>query len=162
MKAVYHMLPFVCITEMIKHIVADYAKRFEGTEHEDDWFFYHDALSLMTAAANIAWMKEKKYLKIWVLPVNGLNKEKDFVRFSGRPVGNSPDFMPWYCSLNNDLKLSCDCHAIFTNNLPDTDPKHSLCPPQSKVRSVVCAYSIQIVVVSSASPALFKMFGGYL
>ena len=39
------------------------------------------------------------------------------------PVGNSPEFMPWDCSLKNDLKLSCDHHVIFTNNLTDTDPK---------------------------------------
>ena len=104
----------------------------------------------MTAAATIAWMKEKSYLKRWVLPVNGLNKEKDLVKFSGRPVGNSPEFMPWDCYLNNDPKLSFDCHVIFTNNLPDNDPKKSLC--QS---------SIHIVVVSPESPASFKMFGRY-
>ena len=56
--------------------MTDSAKFFEVTEHKDDWVFYHEALSFMTAAANIAWMKEKEYLKIWVLPVNGLNKEK--------------------------------------------------------------------------------------
>ena len=77
----------------------------------------------MTASATIAWMKEKSYLKRWVLPVNGLNKEKDLVKFSGRPVGNSPEFMPWDYYLNNDLKLSCDRHVILTNNLPDTNPK---------------------------------------
>ena len=38
-------------------------------------------------------------------------------------LGNSPEFMPWDCSLNNDLKLSCDIHVILTNNIPDTDPE---------------------------------------
>ena len=117
------MSPFVCITDMIEHIVTESATVFEGTEHEDDWVFYHDTLSLMTAADTIACMKEKDYLKRWMLPVNGFNKEKDLVKFAGRPVGNSPAFMPWECSLNNDPKLSCARHVIFTNNLPYTDPK---------------------------------------
>ena len=97
-----------------------------------------------------------------MLPVNGLNKEKDLVKFDGRPVGNSTELMPWDYSLNNDLKLSCDCRVIFTNNLPGTDPKKYLCPPQSEVHSVGCAYSIHIVMVPSAEPASFKMFGRYL
>ena len=117
------MSPFVCITDMIEHIVTESAKVFEGTEHEDDWVFYHDTLSLMTAAATIAWINQKEYLKRRVLPVNGINKEKDLVKFAGRPVGNSPAFMPRECYLKNYPKLSCDRHVIFTNNLPYTDPK---------------------------------------
>ena len=59
---------------MIEHIVTDSAKKIEVTEHKDDWVFYHEALSLMTDAATIAWMKEKEKIKIWLLPVNGLSK----------------------------------------------------------------------------------------
>jgi hypothetical protein len=40
----------------------------EGTEQEDDWCFYHDALSLMTAKEMILWMKAKKNYKWWILP----------------------------------------------------------------------------------------------
>ena len=58
MKAAYHMSTFVCTTDMIEHIVKESAKVFEGTEHKDKWVFYHDALSLMTADATIAWIKE--------------------------------------------------------------------------------------------------------
>ena len=58
MKAAYHMLTFLCTTDMIEHIVKESAKVFEGTEHKDKWVFYHDALSLMTADATIAWIKE--------------------------------------------------------------------------------------------------------
>ena len=45
------------------------------------------------------------------------------MKFSVRPVGNLPEFMPWDCYLKKDLKLSCGRYVIFTNNLPDTDPK---------------------------------------
>ena len=75
MKAAYLMWIFLCITDMIDHIVIEYAKTFEGTKHKNYWVFYHDALSLITADATIAWMKEKGYLKRYVLLVNVLNKE---------------------------------------------------------------------------------------
>ena len=64
---------------MIEHIVRESAKVFKGTAHEDDWVFYHDEISLMTAGATISWMKEKEYYKRWVLPVNDLNKEADLL-----------------------------------------------------------------------------------
>ena len=34
MKAAYHMSPFLCIADMIEHIVAESAKVFEGTKQE--------------------------------------------------------------------------------------------------------------------------------
>ena len=40
------MSQYACITDLIEHIVAESAKLFEGTKHEDDWVFYHDDLSL--------------------------------------------------------------------------------------------------------------------
>ena len=39
------------------HIVIKTRDFFKGTNHEDDWLFYHDALSLLTAKDCIAWMK---------------------------------------------------------------------------------------------------------
>ena len=83
------------LTDIIEDIVTESAEVFKGTVHEDIWVFNHDALSLMTAGATIACMKYKDYYKGWVLPVNGLNKEVDLCIYSERPVGNSPEFMPW-------------------------------------------------------------------
>jgi hypothetical protein len=60
--------PFVCITEIVEHIVVETARVYKGTKNEDDWMFYHDALSLMTAKETIRWMQEKDYLKRWILP----------------------------------------------------------------------------------------------
>ena len=83
--------------------------------------------------------------------MKSLNKEKDLVKFSGCPVGNSPDFIPWDCSLKNDIKLSCDRHVISLTISQILIQTSSLCPPQSQVHIVGYAYSIQIVVVSPAA-----------
>jgi hypothetical protein len=45
-------------------------------------------------------MQEKGLLKHWILPELGLNKKTIYAE---RPPGNSPEMMPWDCSLNNDL-----------------------------------------------------------
>lgn len=41
--------PLVCVTELVKFMMAESARIMAGTVHADDWYFYHDALSLMTA-----------------------------------------------------------------------------------------------------------------
>ena len=82
----------------------------EGSVHEDDFFIVHDALVLMTAKETIQWMKEKNYYHRWFLPMNGL---QDWTPYSGRPVGNSPEFMPLDNSLNRDI-LHCLCfHCVL-------------------------------------------------
>jgi hypothetical protein len=63
--------------------------------HEDDCFFNHETLSLMTAAQTIEWMSKKDYLKRWLLPVNMLSEDNsDLKNFLRRPIGNSPEMMP--------------------------------------------------------------------
>ena len=67
-----------------------------GTVHENDWFFYHVALSLMTAKECKSWMERTlsscglNYMQKWLVPQNGL---KEGTVYEGRPVGNSPEFM---------------------------------------------------------------------
>jgi hypothetical protein len=50
----------------------------KGTLLKEDWKFYHDALSLITAHETVEWMKKTKdsksvtYYEQWILPVLGL------------------------------------------------------------------------------------------
>ena len=56
----------VCVTEMVEHIIQASAKLMKGTKHEEDWVFYHDALSVMTSRDTIDWMREKDYLRQYI------------------------------------------------------------------------------------------------
>lgn len=104
--------PFRWVMELVEHIVVESKKFFTGTEHEDSWFFYHDALSIMTEKCTVLWMKEKDYYKHWILPQLGLND--DIGSYGGRPVGNSPEYMPWDASLNKDAHESVSRHCILS------------------------------------------------
>ena len=53
----------------------------------------------MTEKCMVLWMKEKDYYKHWILLQLGLNE--DIGSYGGRPVGNSPEYMPWDASLKD-------------------------------------------------------------
>ena len=91
---------FVCIKELIIHVVEETRRVMSRTKFQDNFYFYHDALSLMTAAETRNWMREQDYEKYWLLPMKDLNIG---TTYHNRPVGDSPEMMPLDCSLFNDL-----------------------------------------------------------
>jgi predicted flap endonuclease-1-like 5' DNA nuclease len=128
LKQASHMSAYVCITEMVTHIHDESARVMKGTVHENDWKFYHDALSLMTAKDTIAWMKKMDYYKRWILPIEGLFHDDPALKvYIGRPVGDSPENMPWDTSLNQDVHIAVRLHVNYTSLLLENsevvDPK---------------------------------------
>ena len=120
---------FVCITDLVEHIVSESAKAMQGTSHKQDWVFYHDALSLMTAKDTVAWMKSKDFYKRWLLPPQGMQAGELKV-YDARPTGDSPEMMPWDATLNNNLKLAVKRHVALTKLLPkDEKRKFNLSTP---------------------------------
>ena len=113
------------VTDYIEHLMEESSKVMRGTKHETDWMVYHDALSLMTSKENMAWMSEKGFLKRWILPSQDLyvNDKEIQKKYSGKPIGNSPEFMPWDAHLNFDVHCSLDHHCLLSKALDDKDPK---------------------------------------
>src|SRR4051812_25421669 len=91
----------------------------KGTKYENNWCFYHDVLSQLTCKETIEWMKLKGYYKYWVLPKQELN---DGTIFEGCLIGNSPEMMPWDCSLNKDVDDVFQQHRAWTAQLTTDDP----------------------------------------
>ena len=88
----------------------------------------------MTDKDTIEHMRAKGYLKRWVLPEFDLNKE--FKRFHGRPIGNSPELMPLDCSLFNDLDMAMCVHIAYTMTLDKKDPlKFTRATPRLRTES---------------------------
>jgi hypothetical protein len=80
---------FVCVTKLIEHMWKETEKMFKGSKHEDNWYIYHDALTLMTATDTKLWMEEKGYLKRWIRPKLGLfDKDPDLKAYRDRPPGD--------------------------------------------------------------------------
>ena len=102
------------------------AQVMKGTIHENTWMVYHDVLSIMASKSTKEWMQQKGYLERWILPSSDLydNLPKEARRFyEGKPVGNSPEFMPLDTHLNQDLHSSHDFHVTLTQDLPDDNDK---------------------------------------
>ena len=113
-----------CICDYIDHMMAESERVMKGTIHENTWMVYHDALAIMTSQATKEWMAEKGYLKRWILPSDDLyNNLPSAVRksYQGKPIGNSPEYMPLDTHLNQDIHASHDYHATVTSHLEDTD-----------------------------------------
>ena len=89
-------------------------KVMRGSVHEENFFIVHDALVLMTSKETIEWMKENNYFHCWLLSMNGL---QDGTPYSGRHVGNSPEFMPLDHSLNRDIFHSLHFHCVLSRFL---------------------------------------------
>ena len=65
----------------------------EGTQYENNWYFYHDALSLMTSARTKERMKQKGYYEGWVLPKMKLYTQDSNElqkKYGDNPIRNSP------------------------------------------------------------------------
>ena len=105
------MSKFCCNTDMIRFMTKEAEKRTKRSVHEDDFFIVHDDLVLMTAKDTIGWMKNNNYFHHWFLPMNGL---QDRTPYAGRPVGNSPEFMPLDNSLNRDILHSLRFHCVLS------------------------------------------------
>ena len=95
---------FVCVTDLIEHMWSEIEKHYKDTVHKETWWVYHNTLSIMCEKVTINWMKEKGYYDRWILPELGLNDNLGL--FGGKPVGNSPEFIPWHACLNNDVHES--------------------------------------------------------
>jgi hypothetical protein len=124
----------VCVTDLIEHIEVHTKEVYKNTKYADTYMWSHDALKQMCDKACREWMKSKGYWKRWVKPELGLNdivelydeegtdvkQSKDYAK---RPVGDQPELMPHDSSLNWDVEKSNDMHVLFTQHLPNSDPR---------------------------------------
>jgi len=123
-KQTHSMSPYVCVTDLILHMVRVCDDFFKDTIHRDSWVFYHDALTLMTARETKSWMESTGLLRRWLLPENNLHSDDNSLsHYRNRPVGDSPELMPWDTSLNQDVHLSVERHIQATKDLLDEDAK---------------------------------------
>ena len=110
------MSKLFCITDLIRFMIKEAENLMKGSAHKDDFFIVHDALVLMTAKEKIKWMNEKNCFHRWLLPMNGL---QDGTPYAGRPVGNSPEFMPLQNILNRDILNSLRFHCVLSRFVID-------------------------------------------
>ena len=78
----------------------------------------------MTSQATKEWMAEKGYLKRWILPSDDLNNNLPVAvrkSYQGKPIGNSPEYMPLDTHLNQDIHALHDYHVMVTSHIAETD-----------------------------------------
>jgi hypothetical protein len=73
LKKSIFMSKHVSIKDLVLHMYKHTRACFENTQYSENFYFYHDALSLMTATETTNWMQEEDILKHWFLPELDLN-----------------------------------------------------------------------------------------
>jgi hypothetical protein len=53
------MKKYLCITDVIEHVMQESKRVMQGTKHADDCYFYHDVLSQLMAKCVQNWLVEK-------------------------------------------------------------------------------------------------------
>ena len=76
---------------MMEHIVQESAAVMAGSEHEDDFLFYHDALVQLTDEKTVEWMKTqqfggKSYYERWLIP-RGPKDASELPRLNDKVLG---------------------------------------------------------------------------
>jgi hypothetical protein len=110
------MSQYVCVTQLVEHIVTESVKLFISTQFEESWVFYHDTLPLITGNDTVEWMRQNDYLKRWIIPVNELHQgDLTLRKYWYRPVSNSPENLPQDSSLNqDDVHAAVQRHVLLT------------------------------------------------
>ena len=130
----------VHINDMIDWMVTQSHEMMQGTEFENEWHWYHDALSIMWAPETIAYIKSKypgvyermlrghgptdaEYIKVYVEDEEGHLVEKMVKnRYRGRLGGDISRNMPLDSSLFQDF--------ILVSSPPPPPPLPFPSPPQ--------------------------------
>ena len=119
-----------CVTDLIDYM-------FEETENTlgSKGMVYHDALSLMTGADSVQYMKDKGYYERWILPENGLMGPDGGVggelkAYRSKPTGNRPESNPCDSSLFSHLNSAVNRHVIATQGYDDQEKQFSLSTPR--------------------------------
>ena len=116
LKSSTEMSKFYCITDLIFFIMNEAETMMKRLVRKENFFIVHDTLVLITAKEKINWMRNNGYLHRWLLPLSGL---QDGNPYAGRPVDNSPEFMPLDNSLNSDILHSLRMHNVFSHYILD-------------------------------------------
>ena len=116
------------ITDRIRFMTNEAEKLIKGSVHEDDFLIVHYALVLVTAKETINYMRNNGYLHRRLLPFNGI---QDGTPYTGRPVGNSPEFMPLDILLNRDILHSLRMNSVLSRYIVDgektNDKEKNMC-----------------------------------
>jgi hypothetical protein len=123
-----HFNKVKCITEIVEHMVDKKRGGMKDTKYENDFYFYHDALSQMTCRKTTAWMIMTGYINHWILPSSGVSSRTIYAK---RPPGDSPECMPLDTSILSDAHACVNRHVMITEALSESDVnKFSLVKPR--------------------------------
>ena len=104
------------VLDLVDHVVKEGNRLFEGTEFENTWVIYHDAL--------LQWWEkgtQAHLLSLGFPPARQMccqGETNKGTRYEGKLVGDTPEFMPLDTNLFSDYEVSMSQHVATTCRPP--------------------------------------------
>ena len=114
---------WMCITDLMDHVVEQGNVVFKGTTREHDWVIYHDRLSQWWEEESQAYLETKHHMRDRQWKAVGSTNDSLPKYYQNSLMGDSPELMPLDSSLFNDLIDAVGKHVSATWEKKELDPK---------------------------------------
>jgi len=114
---------YICVTDLMDHIVAESKRLFEDTKYADSFFVYHDALKQWwEPEAQAHLLKQHGIGSERQLCIRGDTNAAVAKHYLNRLVGDSPEFCPLDSNLFSDFEFAMRQNMAHTYWLPHDHP----------------------------------------
>ena len=129
---------YVCVTDMMDHVVEQMNELFSETPYADSWVLFHDALK--------AWWEpeaQEHLLKVHgigagrQLCIQGGTNDDVAAHYKGKLVGDSPEFCPLDSNLFSDFEFAMRQNIAYSDILPHDHPEKFLCGRAGEVQDLM-------------------------
>lgn len=109
---------YICITDIMDHVIKEGNRIFQGSTHEKDWCIYHDRLSSWWEKEEAQDYLASKGFKLRQWCSTSWTDDSITKYYKGMLMGDSPELMPLDSSLFNDLIEAIAKHVTATYHIP--------------------------------------------
>jgi hypothetical protein len=114
---------WMCITDLMDHVVEQGNVVFKGTTREHDWVIYHDRLSQWWEEESQEYLETQHHMRDRQWKAVGSTNDSLPKYYKNSLMGDSPELMPLDSSLFNDLIDAVGAHVSATWEKKELDPK---------------------------------------
>ena len=129
---------YVCVTDLMDHVVAESKRLFKDTKYADSFVIYHDALKQWWEPEAQAHLREQHGIgPERQLCIRGETNDAVAKHYIDRLVGDSPEFCPLDSNLFSDFEFAMKQNLAHTYWLPHDHPDKWLAGTPKEVQRLM-------------------------
>lgn len=129
---------YVCITDMLDHLVAEFNRLFKGTPFAKSWVLMHDALDTFWMQSTQKYLLDKhKIGPDRLMCIKGSTNPLVDDRYRNKLVGDSPEFMPLDSNCFSYYETAMSANLAHTYLLKHDHPDKHLASTPDQVQRLM-------------------------